>query len=250
MICAGLDLGSRNSKLVLYESSQNRVVYSQCIATGTKVQDTIQSILDNAYSHFPKIERIAATGYGRHLCHFAEKKLSEVTCHAEGVKFFFPNCRSIIDIGGQDSKLLTLEDKVTDFIMNDKCAAGTGRFLEMTALKLGIPLEDMSKIAEAADKVIELSSTCVVFAESEIIGLLAENTTVANILRAVHNSIAKRILSQAAQLCFQSPTVFTGGVAQNDDLHHCLEKCFGVSILRPPDPEITGALGAALIISR
>jgi predicted CoA-substrate-specific enzyme activase len=198
------------------------------------------------------IERTGCTGYGRKLYAGAGRIFSEISCHAAGVLHFFPAARTIIDIGGQDSKLISLDDsgKVRDFVMNDKCAAGTGRFLEMTALRLDCTLDELSELAAGSTEQLSISSTCVVFAESEIIGLIAENHAKAGIAKAVHMSVAARILTQISALDYREPIVFTGGVALNRDLADSLAKLLGTEILVSPHPLITGALGAARLIAR
>ena len=160
-----------------------------------------------------------------------------------------PEAKTIIDIGGQDAKIITVaaDGRVRDFVMNDKCAAGTGRFLEMTALKLDCTLDGLSLLAEGSNHALDLSSTCVVFAESEIVGLIAANSSPADIARAVHNSIAKRVLTQISALDFEPPVVFTGGVALNRDLARCLSRELATPVSVPSLPLITGALGAAIL---
>lgn len=256
MISAGIDIGSRNTKLVVFDHCEQRIIFAEYLVTEIKAISSIESLFVKLEIQFPglieKISNINSTGYGRHLYQNANQKLSEISCHAAGVRYFFPTCRSIIDIGGQDSKFISLASnaKVLDFVMNDKCAAGTGRFLEMTALRLNCDLDSLTKIASKADQELQLSSTCVVFAESEIIGLMAANTKQANIVRAVHNSISRRICSQIGSLSVIEDLVFTGGVALNEDLLQCLSRDLKMPIFRPVNPEITGALGAAILANK
>ncbi len=256
MITAGIDIGSRNTKLVIFDTLSQSIIWSAYQSTEIKALDSVSNLFNNLRLSEPgiyaSIQKTCSTGYGRHLMTEADLILSEISCHATGIRFFFPDCRSIIDIGGQDSKIIALDSggKVMDFVMNDKCAAGTGRFLEMTALRLNCGVDELSGIAATADTKLKLNSTCVVFAESEIIGLMALDTSRANIVRAVHISIAHRISAQIGSLSFEPEHVFTGGVALNSDLMACLEAELKLSLKRPEDPEITGALGAAILAAK
>lgn len=248
----GIDIGSRNTKLVLLDSQTNTIVFSAYRSTEASAAKTVDLLMESMHSALGglQIQGSCVTGYGRKLYAAANKVKSEIVCHATACSFLFPDTRTVIDIGGQDSKIITLNayGSVKDFVMNDKCAAGTGRFLEMTALRLQCDLNRLSELASESDKSVPLGSTCVVFAESEIIGLLADGHKVENIARAVNMSIAKRIYAQMAPLGYEKPIVFTGGVAQGSDLVTCLSAVLQAELLIPPDPEITGALGAALLV--
>lgn len=247
----GIDIGSRNTKLLVFDNTLDQIVYSAYTATQISGKETVESLLKDMQQKIGNIhiDSSCVTGYGRKLYSEANRIKSEITCHARACNYLFPDTKTVIDIGGQDSKIITLnsDGSVKDFAMNDKCAAGTGRFLEMTAIRLMCSLDDLSRLAYNSNKDTLLSSTCVVFAESEIIGLLAAGNKVENIVRAVNMSIAKRIYSQMAPLHCESPIVFTGGVAQNEYLAFCLSQLCKTEVLLPPDPEITGALGAALL---
>jgi (R)-2-hydroxyacyl-CoA dehydratese activating ATPase len=251
MITLGIDIGSRNTKIVIFDHQQRQVIFSAWQVTEISVTLAVEKLLAKA-AKVLDIDDIAAscvTGYGRKMYGHADRIRSEIICHASACRYLFPEVRTVIDIGGQDSKIISLQDdgSVKDFVMNDKCAAGTGRFLEMTAMKLQCDLNELSQLASKADTEIPLNSTCVVFAESEIIGLLATGNQVSNIARAVNMSIARRIFAQMAPLQGELPIVFTGGVAQGRDLAVCLGKLLDTELLIPPDPEITGALGAAIL---
>lgn len=255
MITIGIDIGSRNTKLVVFDPTRG-IPWSNYISTDVSPLSTAESLLAEA-RRITELRpdqtcRIYVTGYGRHLFKLADKAVSEISCHAAGIRHLIPEARTIIDIGGQDSKLISLDadGNILDFVMNDKCAAGTGRFLEMTAIRLDCELADLSVLAGQATQELKLNSTCVVFAESEIIGLMSQETSRANIARAVHMSIARRIASQMAGIALVSPLVFTGGVAMSDDITLCLETVLKTPILRPAEPEITGALGAALLAAK
>jgi predicted CoA-substrate-specific enzyme activase len=247
----GIDIGSRNTKIVVLDSASQEIIFSAYRSTEISAARTVDMLLESLVAKLGElpIERSCVTGYGRKLYPAASIVKSEITCHATACNFLFPTAKTVIDIGGQDSKIITLnpDGSVKDFVMNDKCAAGTGRFLEMTAIRLQCDLDELSALAAMSDAVVPLGSTCVVFAESEIIGLLASGHKVQNIARAVNMSIAKRIYAQMAPLGCESPIVFTGGVAQGRDLSHCISELLKTPLLIPPDPEITGALGAALL---
>lgn len=253
MLTLGIDIGSRNSKIVLFDSETWQFIDYAYASTDSSPLVSVDRLLNDVLSRsdvtLSRIDARVVTGYGRKLYQQEARTMSEISCHAAGVVYYYPQCRTIIDIGGQDSKIITLDGhgKVLDFAMNDKCAAGTGRFLEMTAMRLDCPVSGISGLAAKATKERDLNSTCVVFAESEIIGLMAQNVIPADIARAVHNSIARRVVAQMTALEFGSPIVFTGGVAQNADLCFCLGRALGQDIHSPPEPEITGALGAAIL---
>jgi predicted CoA-substrate-specific enzyme activase len=251
MISLGIDIGSRNTKLVLFDHASRQLAYSAWTATEVSPARSVAHLMDEAMAQTGISGFVATgcTGYGRKLYKGPARIISEISCHAAGVRFFHPEARTVIDIGGQDSKIISLasDGKVIDFVMNDKCAAGTGRFLEMTALRLDCPLEDLLWLAGRSVRDLDISSTCVVFAESEIVGMIADNADPADIARAVNISIAKRIMTQLSALQHEAPIVFTGGVAQNSDLALCLSRLLGTTLVVPHDPEITGALGAAIL---
>lgn len=247
----GIDIGSRNTKIVIFDKSQAQIAFKAWQATEINPSSAVDKLIQAA-APSQEIQDIASscvTGYGRKMYKRADAIKSEIVCHAEACKYLFPEVRTVIDIGGQDSKIISLNEngEIIDFVMNDKCAAGTGRFLEMTAIKLQCDLPKLSQLAAESDTEIPLNSTCVVFAESEIIGLLATGNSVPNIARAVHKSIARRIYAQMSPLQCQAPIVFTGGVAQSADLVYCLANLLNTELLIPEDPEITGALGAAIL---
>ncbi|HNQ43388.1 MAG TPA: acyl-CoA dehydratase activase [Candidatus Cloacimonadota bacterium] len=249
----GIDIGSRNSKILIFDSDKESIIYSQYQTTAVDCLSGVGNLLDQAMRAMKltssDLGSSCVTGYGRKLYREANYTKSEISCHAAGCLFFFPEARTIIDIGGQDSKVICLDSthRVKEFVMNDKCAAGTGRFLEMTAIRLERQLSDLAILAAQSDKEVLLNSTCVVFAESEIIGLLSKGESPYNIARAVHLSIARRIYAQMAPIPWEPPVVFTGGVALNSDIAFCLAKILDTDIEIPPDPEVTGALGAAIL---
>jgi len=251
-ITCGIDVGSRTAKIVLLNNSS--IIYHDVMPTGinpgTTAEDLwFKALKSTGYTQDDPI-RICSTGYGRNAVKFADQTISEISCHAAGVKYFHPEALTIIDIGGQDSKIILLnqEGRVIQFVMNDKCAAGTGRFLEVAAVNLGLRIEELGPHSELSDKEILINSTCVVFAESEIIGLTAQSESTANIINAIHLSIAKRTRNLISQLHWEAPVVFTGGVARNSGLKNSLSKILKSDIIVPENSIITGALGAALLV--
>ncbi len=253
MITIGIDVGSRTSKIVFYDNSNREIIGSDVVNTGVNPRKTAQTLFDENSKKLnikkDAVKKIFATGYGRHITTFADRQISEITCQAKGVHFLFPNAKTIIDIGGQDSKGISLNDKgnVIDFVMNDKCAAGTGRFLEVVSNILQITIEDLTGFYNDMTEELIINNVCVVFAESEIIGLIATGTSIPNIVYAVHQSIAVRTASMMHKIPIIEPVIFTGGVAQNLAMKLALEKTLGVPIIIPDTPSITAALGAAIV---
>ncbi len=193
---------------------------------------------------------VMSTGYGRNTIDFADDRITEITAHARGVQFFFQEAHSVIDIGGQDSKAIVISKKtgnVIDFQMNDKCAAGTGRFLEVMAHALEVPIDEIGGLALKSNKPASISSTCTVFAESEVISLFAKGTNKENIAAGIHKSIARRVAGMAKRIGVAPLLVFCGGVAKNVAVKSFLEEEFGYEIVTPDQPQLTGAIGAALI---
>jgi predicted CoA-substrate-specific enzyme activase len=246
----GIDLGSRTAKIVVLNS--NEIIHSHVMDTGVNPQKTASRLFENMLSEKniskENISMIYSTGYGRNIVPFADKVISEISCHARGVNSLFPDARTIIDIGGQDSKviLISKNGKVSDFAMNDRCAAGTGKFLEVVATTLETTVDELGELSARSKEEFDINSTCVVFAESEIIGMIAQGKTPADITRAVHHSIARRTKNLVSQLHWQEPVVFTGGVAMNKGMQEELSSVLKTEMLIPENSLITGALGAAL----
>lgn len=243
MRIVGLDIGSRTIKLALLENAKLKDF--RCIETSYDPKAQIKNLLAEL-----KYDRLMATGYGRNLAqqHFGAETITEIRAHAIGVRSLFPKVRTILDIGGQDTKAIALspEGQVIKFEMNDRCAAGTGRFLEIMALALGVDLQGLSKLALEATHAAPISSLCTVFAESEVVGLIGRGEDRRVIAKGVILSIARRSLSLLKRVKIQQPVVFTGGVAQNKAVITALQELLKTSILVPENPQITGALGAAL----
>jgi predicted CoA-substrate-specific enzyme activase len=252
----GLDLGSRAVKAVLLDVARSKVLaVSVRDATTDKMADAeilLRSALEAGSASRSDIARIVATGYGRIQAGFADETSTEIACHAAGVTAFHPEVRTVIEIGGQDSKamLLAADGRVKDFAMNDRCAAGSGRFLEVAARILGTDLEGLAEMARQAAAESEISSMCVVFAESEIIGMLARGFRREDVAAGIHRSIARRMAGLANRIGVRPPIAFTGGVAMNKAMAAALGQELKERLIIPPDPRITGALGAALMAAR
>ena len=255
MICAGIDAGSRTVKVVLLDS-ESLVV----LGFGVKDQGVEQDVLaaelleglkhQNGIGH-DDVGAIVATGYGRKLIEVADRTVTEITCQGHGVRHQHPDVRTIIDIGGQDSKLVRIGPggAVHDFMMNDRCAAGTGRFLEVVSARLGVKLSSLGELASNATLPAIISSMCVVFAETEIIGLLASGISREDIVAGVQASIASRVTAMAGRDVAE-PVVFTGGVALVPGMDMALQSALGKPVTIAANPQITGALGAALLAAR
>ena len=255
MIYAGIDAGSRAIKIVLWNSETNEIVASACCPQSVNpreaVDDLLEELLDEHPLDFEDIVGTVATGYGRNMVEMANTTITEITCHARGIHHLLPEVRTVIEIGGQDSKLLKLgaNGAVRDFSMNDRCAAGTGRFLEMVADKLEVKLDELGDLSEKSTSPATISSMCVVFAETEIIGLLSTGTPPADIVAGVQRSIASRIVSMGGRR-LEQPIAFTGGVALVPGMRNALEAALELPVMIAENPQITGALGAALLASR
>lgn len=255
MICAGIDVGSRTIKVVLLEADRLQVVAADTRDQGVEQEALAMDLLDQLLTKH-RIERdrlrsIVATGYGRKLLHAADAAVTEITCQARGVHHRLPEARTIVDIGGQDSKVLRLasDGAVEDFVMNDRCAAGTGRFLEVLATRLGVRLASLGELAAKSGKPAMISSMCIVFAETEIIGLLASGTLPEDIVAGVQAALAGRVAAMAAR-DLALPIVLTGGVAMVPGMNLALEAAFGRPVSVAPQPQLTAALGAALLAAQ
>jgi len=255
MITAGIDAGSRAIKIVLYDAENKNVIDSARCDQGVDQLSRTRALFDSLL-HTNNLKRsglhaVIATGYGRHLLDFADTTVTEITCHAAGVTHSAPQAATIIDIGGQDSKLIRLspDGKVRDFVMNDRCAAGTGRFLEIVSERLEVPLDRLGAFARRSIDPARISSICVVFAETEIVGLLASGQSRENIIAGVQQSIVRRLLAMAGK-DIAAPVIFTGGVALISGMQQAFEALLEKPVTLCPQPQFTGALGAAIIAAR
>lgn len=241
----GVDIGSRTIKLVVLDGSA--IIDRQVADSGHNPIQLARRLIGDP-DHY---SRIVATGYGRHAARqsFADDLVTEIMAHAAGARFLFSNCRTVIDVGGQDSKVIRLgeDGQVEDFLMNDKCAAGTGKFLENMQRALELPLDQIAEQARTAKSFIRISSMCTVFAETEVISLLNAEKPLAEIARGVVFSIGERIARMVDRVGPVADLVFTGGVAGIPGMASLLQECLGVKkLLVPAEPQIAGALGAAL----
>ncbi len=246
---AGVDIGSTMTKVVIMGDS---VLASVIGPTGPEHRKLANRVMEEALKKaklpFEAITYLVATGYGRINVPFADKQITEISCHAKGVSHLFPEARTVIDIGGQDSKGIKLKDgRAVDFVMNDKCAAGTGRFLEVAAGELGVKLEDMGKLSLKAKNAVRISNTCTVFAAQEVITKLSEGAALADIIAGLHEAIATRVYGMLRRLKIEREVALTGGGAKNIGLVKALEAKLGFAVLVPPEPLLTGAMGAALL---
>ncbi|MEM1579145.1 MAG: acyl-CoA dehydratase activase [Archaeoglobaceae archaeon] len=249
MISAGIDIGSLTAKCVLLKNSS--IMAYKISKVSPDVEKTAIKIFEETliFAGISKdeVSTIFSTGYGRARVGFANKAVTEISCHAMGAYFLFPNVRTVIDIGGQDSKVIAVENgKVVDFVMNDKCAAGTGRFLEVMANSLHLRIDEIGEIALKAKKKVTISSTCTVFAESEVISHIAAGEKIEDIVAGICEAIASRIAGMAKRVGVREEVVLTGGVAKNAGVKKALEEKLGINIRVPEEPQIVGALGAAV----
>ena len=249
MYSAGIDIGSVATKGVIYNGA---VLASVIIPTGWSPRDAsrlaLKMVLDKTGISHDAVKTIIATGYGRVSADFASRSVTEITCHARGAFALHPGIRTVLDIGGQDAKVIRLDDSgaVTDFAMNDKCAAGTGRFLEVMARILGTEVADLDSFAVNADPV-SITSMCAVFAESEVISLMAKGATREAIARGVLESIADRVIALLGRITLTGSTAFTGGLSRSRVLVSIIEQRIGMPLFTSPSSQIAGALGGAVI---
>ena len=246
----GIDVGSTASKCIMLKDGEEIVAKSLIdVGAGTSgPQRAIDAVLENAGMKKEDVAFTLATGYGRNsLMNFADKQMSELSCHARGAYFLFPDVHTVIDIGGQDVKVLHIDNgAMTNFQMNDKCAAGTGRFLDVMAGVLEVKVQDLGHLDSLSKKRVEISSTCTVFAESEVISQLSMGTDKCDIIAGIHRSVAHRVTGLAHRIGVVPALVMTGGVAQNDGVVKALQNELGCEIHRSPLTQYNGALGAAL----
>lgn len=253
MIVAGCDVGSLTCKAVIL-SDEEEVLASRAMRVSASPGESSERIMEAALADaglsMGDIGYVVGTGYGRRKIPFADREESEISCHGKGAWWSSDSIRTVIDIGGQDAKAVKLdaEGRVIRYVYNDKCAAGTGRFLEVMAEALEVPLEDMGRISSRAEKELDISSQCVVFAETEIISLVNEGEEIPDILRALNKAMSNRIISLAKSIRIEPEIVVTGGVAKNGGVYEALEQKLGMPVQKLRiDPQINGALGAAVM---
>ncbi len=250
-VVVGVDIGSLTAKSVVVDNESNILSYK--VIQGKIVDETaaiasLSQALKAARLTRDEVAFSVTTGYGRNMVSFGDKNITEISCHARGAQFLLPGTKTVIDIGGQDSKVISLngKGKVINFGMNDKCAAGTGRFLEVMAHALEAPLEEMGPLSLTAEKPELISSICTVFAESEVISLTARGSSKVDIVAGIHEAIGRRMHSLVNQVGVNEPVAMSGGVAKNVGVVRVLERLLDTEIIVPPEPQIVGALGAAL----
>jgi len=248
---AGIDLGSTMTKVVIIDADEaiRARVESHTGAEHRRLANKVmEQALEQANLSFGEIAYVVATGYGRINVPFADRQITELTCHARGVASFFPSVRTALDIGGQDAKGLKVKDgKLIDFVMNDKCAAGTGRFLEVIASTLSLKVEELGSISLKSKNKVSISSTCTIFAQQEVISRISEGVPLEDIVAGLHSAIASRAVGMLRRLKIEPDVVFTGGVAQNIGVVKAVRENLGCEVFIPQDPLISGAMGAALL---
>jgi len=250
-VVAGIDIGAATVKAVILSGDQ--VLSYSIIPTGLSVARSAKSVIDDVLEKAGlssiELDYVLSTGSGRRSVSFSNKVLTEIICHAAGASSVVAQAGTIIDIGGQDSKVIGVDNSggVTDFVMNDKCAAGTGRFLEVMARVLEIEIGEMGTLALLGSEPCHIGSTGTVFAESEMVSLRAEGTSGEDMLAGIHKAMAHRIAIMGRSVGFKKEVVFTGGVAKNVGMKKALEDEIGLEIIVPQEPQIIGALGAAIL---
>ena len=253
MFVIGLDIGSTTTKATIL-NEEKKILSYEIVPTGSNMleaeKQVFDSVLKKANLKRNQISNIISSGYGRERSQFAVSQITEIKAMAIGADYLYPGVKTLIDVGGQDSKAILISKKtgkVIDFQMNDKCAAGTGRFLEVMAHALEVPLDDIGKLALQSNQPASISSTCTVFAESEVISLFARGASKKDIASGIHKSIARRVAGMAKRIGVAPLLVFCGGVAKNVAVKSFLEEELGYEIVTPNQPQLTGAIGAALI---
>ena len=250
-IYAGIDVGASSTDVVLLNDEKRIIAYS-VLSTGPIHQQTsdcaLQEACRAASCTIDDLVCILGTGYGRKNIRGAANPVTEIACHAKGARYYFADVRTIVDIGGQDSKVIKVDERgnVIDFAMNEKCAAGTGRFLEAMARTLQVDLDRMGELSFSAKTNVRLSSVCTVFAESEVISKIAEGQRVEDLLKGIHNSICDRTMAMLERIKVEPAVAMTGGVAKNQGIVSLLQARLHCTVHVPEEPQIVGALGAAL----
>jgi predicted CoA-substrate-specific enzyme activase len=251
MYIAGVDVGSTQTKGVIMDEGK-RVLGRSLIDTGANIVKAAERAyalaLEDAQLKEQDVVYVVGTGYGRYKVTFGHAQISEISCHARGAKFIFPDTAMVLDIGGQDSKAIKVgqEGEVLDFSMNDKCAAGTGRFLAMAAYYLNLPLEEIGERSLRATKPVNITTTCTVFVEAEIMSHLARGKKPEDILRGMHNAIATRSISLMSRVGIEEKITFTGGVTKNIGMVRALEEGLETTLNVSAESHFMGAIGAAL----
>ena len=248
MYYVGIDIGSTASKTVVTGDREMKFVLPTGWSSKETASEIASRLLDEGIDVMSEGVRVAATGYGRVAVDYADFVITEITCHARGAHFLNPEVRTVIDIGGQDSKVIRLDENgaVANFVMNDKCAAGTGRFLEMMARTMEMSLDDMGKAGLSYKEDITISSMCTVFAESEVVSLIAQNKATDDIVHGLNKAVASKTAALAKRVGGEERYMMTGGVSKNQGLVKTLEEKLGTTLVISDKAQLCGALGAAL----
>ena len=247
----GVDIGSLTVKVILIDE-QGHVLGRALAMAGyggqQAAKDLVATVLKEVGLAQADVSGTVVTGYGRVRFEEADREVSEISCHAKGAAFLIPTAHTVIDVGGQDSKVIRIDQggRVADFAMNDKCAAGTGRFLEVMANALGLPVNELGGVALSSTRPVTISSTCTVFAESEAVSHIARGAAREDVAAGLLQAVCSRVLGLAARVGLEPEVVFTGGVALNEGMVAEMSRQSRLQILVPPDPQTVGALGAAL----
>jgi len=247
----GVDVGSTQTKAIVLDENR-RIIGRALINTGAYVTQAAERAFHEAAANAgiapDEVSYVVGTGYGRYKVTFGNAQITEISCHARGANLLFPNTHTVIDMGGQDAKGIRVDEDgaVKDFVMNDKCAAGTGRFLSNAAETVGIGLDEIGPISLKAKKNVRLSTVCAVFVESDIMSYLAEGKTIEDILGGVHSAIAARTIALVRRVGIESEVTFTGGVSRNVGMVRALEEKLGLPVNVCEDSHFIGAIGAAL----
>jgi len=247
---AGIDIGSTMTKAVILDHGIIATVIGPTGPEQRRLANRVmEEVLRQADLPFEAITYIVSTGYGRINVPFADKQVTEISCHARGIAHLLPQARTVIDIGGQDSKAIKINatGRPTNFIMNDKCAAGSGRFVEVIADTLGLSLEEMGDVSLKSTNPAQISNICTIWAQQEVASRLAEGLPVPDLVAGVHRSLAERVARMVNRLKVEREVVLTGGGGKNKGLARALSEQLGCELLLPPEPLVTGALGAALL---
>ena len=254
MYFAGLDIGSSMTKAVII-NEKDEIIVQNTVPTGAEhsllARRVFEETLELGGLGMAQVSYVMATGYGRINVPFADCQMSELTCQAAGVHSVFPEAKTIIDIGGQDAKGLKVENgRLVDFVMNDKCAAGTGRFLEVLADSLCLDLAEFGGLSRKAKTAVAVNNFCTVFARDEISVRISEGNPISDIIAGVHDAIAQRVVNMVKRIKIEPEVVFTAGLSTNTGMVQAIEKHTGFHVLIPPSPFITVALGAAIMGKR
>lgn len=253
MLFVGLDIGSTTTEAAVLDENKKLLAASQTdtgFALDEAAERAVKMCCDELRITREDFTFCVSTGYGRDLVPFADTQFTEIACHAKGAHYFFPQARGVIDIGGQDSKAISINENggIVDFAMNDKCAAGTGRFLEVMARIMGLEIGEMGRLSLRSTKDVKISSICTVFAESEVISLLAKKESEPyDIMMGIHSSVVRRVNMLVQKARIEPPIVMTGGVANNVGVVTAFERVLKTEILVPEDPQKIGAVGAAVM---